>query len=164
MKKKKIIDAIGLADEKYIAEAAPSKKRSRDVEVSNPFRGERDQREHTALRCLKTPVPTKRFGLRRIVAASLAACFVLITCVLFIPYRTTPPSVARYENSEYYDIIVKLNEANFKAPRQKNRFQTLTYSIEQSVEDMFLAKGAASMDAGEGFFSRGISLSSMISH
>ena len=125
MKKNKIIDAIGLADEKYIAEAAPSKKRVKSGK-------------------LRTPVSTKRFGLRRIVAASLAACFVLLTCVLFIPYRTTPPSVARYENSEYYDIIVKLNEANFKAPRQKNRFQTLTYSIEQSVEDMFLAKGAAS--------------------
>jgi hypothetical protein len=51
MKKNKIIDAIGLADERYIAEAAPSKKRSRTVEVSNPFRGERDQREHTAKRC-----------------------------------------------------------------------------------------------------------------
>ena len=58
MKKNKIIDAIGLADERFIAEAAPSKKRSRTVEVSNPFRGERDQREHTALRCLKTPSPT----------------------------------------------------------------------------------------------------------
>ena len=53
MKKNKIIDAIGLADERFIAEAAPSKKRSRDVEVSNPFRGERDQREHTAKRCWK---------------------------------------------------------------------------------------------------------------
>lgn len=118
MKKNKIIDAIGLADERFIAEAAPSKKRSR-------------------------PSPTKRFGFRRIVAASLAACFVLITCVLFIPYRTTPPSVKRYENSEYYDIIVKLNEANFKVPRQKNRFQTLNRSIEQSIEDVFLATGAA---------------------
>ena len=33
-------------------------RQRRVVEVSNPFRGERDQREHTALRCLKTPTPT----------------------------------------------------------------------------------------------------------
>ena len=122
MKKNKIIDAIGLADEKYITEAAPAhaKKVSRFE---------------------------RRLPMRRIVAASLAACFVLLTCVLFIPYRTTPPSVARYENSEYYDIIVKLNEANFTAPRQKNRFQTLTRSMENAIDGIFLAKGAATMDS-----------------
>ncbi len=124
MKKNKIIDAIGLADEKYIAEAAPAHaKRARNS--------------------------AKRLPMRRIVAASLAACFVLLTCVLFVPYRTTPPSVARYENSEYYDIIVKLNEANFDPPRQKNRFQTLTYSVEQSLDLMFKA-GTAVNDAAPG--------------
>ncbi len=123
MKKNKIIDAIGLADEKFIAEAAPA---------------------HA-----KRAQKAKRLPMRRIVAASLAACFVLITCVLFVPYRTTPPSVARYENSEYYDIIVKLNEANFEVPRLKNRFQSLTYSVEQSLGGMFKA-GSAVNDAAPG--------------
>ncbi len=120
MKKNKIIDAIGLADEKYVAEAAPA---------------------HA-----KRAQKTKRLPMRRIVAASLAACFVLLTCVLFIPYPTTPPSVKKYENSEYYDIICKLNDANFDPPRQKNRFQSLTRSVEQTLDDMFLAKGSNAMD------------------
>ena len=127
MKKNKIIDAIGLADERYIAEAAPSRGR---------MNGGRSG----------TPVPTRRIP-RRIAAAAIAACFVLLTCVLFVPYRTTPPSVAKYENSEYYDIIVKLNEANFEAPRQKNRFQSLTHGVEQALDNFFLAKGAATMDS-----------------
>ena len=120
MKKNKIIDAIGLADERYVAEAAPSRNRIKSGQWRIP---------------------------RRIAAAAFAACFVLLTCVLFVPYRTTPPSVAKYENSEYYDIIVKLNEANFEAPRQKNRFQSLTRGVEQALDNFFLAKGAATMDS-----------------
>ena len=73
MKKNKIIDAIGLADERYVAEAAPSRNRIKSGQWRIP---------------------------RRIAAAAFAACFVLLTCVLFVPYRTTPPSVAKYENSD----------------------------------------------------------------
>ena len=40
----------------------------RVIEVSNPFRGERDQREHTAKRCLKTPSLTQN---KSVAAATL---------------------------------------------------------------------------------------------
>ncbi|MBR5880541.1 MAG: beta-propeller domain-containing protein, partial [Clostridia bacterium] len=44
---------------------------------------------------------------------------------LFIPYKSTPPSVAKYAGSEYYGIIEKLNEYNYDPPEYKNTFELL---------------------------------------
>jgi len=69
------------------------------------------------------------FSSRRV--AALAACFVLIVAsmVLFTPYRTTPPTVEAYRDSEYYPLIEKINAYGFAQPKYKNNFEFLTASF-----------------------------------
>jgi uncharacterized secreted protein with C-terminal beta-propeller domain len=64
---------------------------------------------------------------------------------LFIPYGTTPPSVERYESSEYYDVIMKLNEANFQKPRYKNNFEAVFEGFFANF--LMLKAGAAREDS-----------------
>jgi len=48
-----------------------------------------------------------------------------ILMVLLWPYSTTPPSVAKYAGSEYYDLIQKINEATYTKPRYKNNLESV---------------------------------------
>ena len=51
----------------------------------------------------------------------VAACLCLVLSLwLFIPFSTTPSDVSRYADSEYYELIKKLNEVTFEAPIHKN--------------------------------------------
>lgn len=62
------------------------------------------------------------------VATSL--CLVLaLALVLFIPYDTTPPSVEKYRNDDYYDLIQKINLATFEAPKENSRFESLVTAL-----------------------------------
>ena len=107
MKKKKLMDMIGLADEKYVSEADPDRCMS-SVTV-------KVKRE-------KKPFSRKKW-------ISIAACLLVavtaLNMVLFIPYGTNPPSVEKYKDSEYYSIIQKLNTATYRQPRYKNNFAIL---------------------------------------
>ena len=103
MKNKKMLEAIGALDDKYIEEADPGKA---------------------------------SFGKRiRISVLVAAACIALLTASLwlFVPYRTTPPDVSRYENDVYYELISTLNEVSFSKPTYENRFEEL-------VVDLFRAR------------------------
>ncbi len=114
MKRKKLFDAMGMIDDAYIEEAATRKKR----------RGKRSVIRITAI----------------------AACFALLltglNLWLFLPYDNSIPDVSQYANSEYYDIIQKLNVLTYREPTYKNNFNRLTRSIYK------LAPGANAEDAG----------------
>lgn len=111
MKKKKMMDMIGLADEKYVSEADPDRCMS-SVTV-------KVKRE-------KKPFSRKKW-------ISIAACLLVavtaLNMVLFVPYGTNPPSVEKYKDSEYYSIIQKLNVATYREPRYKNNFELLQDSF-----------------------------------
>ena len=97
MKKKKWYKSLSLADDKYIAEAHPN----------------------NAVK----PRKSKVF----ISLAAACACFAMILCSLwlFVPFNTTPPSVSRYSDSEYYGLIQKLNTLTFDKPQHKNNAEKL---------------------------------------
>ena len=99
MKKQKLMRALSLADDKYIEEASP-------------IRG--SEKKQGRVR-------------RPRVWLTLAACFccgiIAFNLWLFIPFNTSPPDVSMYSDSEYYDVIVKLNEITYAKPRYKNNFQ-----------------------------------------
>lgn len=128
MKKKKLLRAFGLADEKYVAEADPEKA---------------FEKSETASPKISNKIRIKRWTA---VAACLLAVITALNVVLFIPYNTTPPSVKEYANSEYYSIIEKLNELTYKKPKYKNLFGTLAGGFMNIIEGGFLPKGDA-MDA-----------------
>ncbi len=114
MKKKQWLKSLNGVDDRYIEEAAPK------------------------------GVARKRSGKKVRMLAILAACMVFVllagTLALFIPYRTTPPSVAAYANSPYYSIIQKLNEYNYEPPEYKNTAEAILGTIEDLF---FLAKEQA---------------------
>lgn len=72
---------------------------------------------------------------RRIRGVALGLCLSLVLLVLFVPYNTAPPSVARYSASPYYDLITKINAATYDPPEYKNNFDFLTSSLTLRVND-----------------------------
>ena len=96
MKKKNWYRGLSLADDKYIAEAHPD-----------------------------NVVKTKNKAWISFAAA--CACFALIigNLWLFVPFNMAPPDVSQYSNSEYYDIIQKLNALTFEQPEHKNNAEKL---------------------------------------
>ena len=118
--KKKWLQSLGDADDKFVAEAAPTGKARR-----------------------RSAKPAR-------ILAVLAACmcFVLLagTLALFIPYKNTPPSVAKYADSEYYGVIEKLNEYYYEPPEYKNTAELLL-SLPGELLDMFSKDGATAEDA-----------------
>lgn len=62
---------------------------------------------------------------RLVRAVSLTLAVAVLALVLFVPYSTTPPSVRRYADSEYYGLICQLNELTYDRPAYKNNFQAL---------------------------------------
>lgn len=123
MKKKQWLQSLNGVDDKYVAEAAPTGAATR-----------------------------KRSGKSIRLISILAACmaFVLLcgTFALFIPYNTTPPSVASYASSPYYSIIQKFNAYHFEPPVFKNTFDFLIHLPSlawEQVEDFAPGK----MESGE---------------
>lgn len=106
MKKENWFKNLNLVDDKYLEEANPNAK------IIN--------------------INKKRIALSIIAAA---ACFMLVVCNiwLFIPFNTNLPDVSRYSNSEYYNIIQKLNVLTFEKPQHKNNFEV----IRANISDLF---------------------------
>ena len=105
MKKKNWYRGLGLADDKYIAEAHPNNE-------VKPARG----RLFTSL-----------------IAA--CACVAVIACGLwlYIPFNTNPPDVSRYLGSEYYNVIEKLNVVTFEKPKYKNNAAVIKNEITNTL-------------------------------
>jgi hypothetical protein len=63
---------------------------------------------------------------KRAFISLVAACLCLVLSLwLFIPFSTTPSDVSRYSDSEYYELIRKLNVLTFKKPVYKNNAELL---------------------------------------
>lgn len=116
MKKKQWLQSLNGVDDKYVAQAAPS--------------GVTRKRSVKGVRMLS------------IIAACMAFVLLAGTLALFIPYPSSPPSVAAYANSPYYSIIQKLNDFNFDPPEYKNTFDLLM-DIPNMFSKLEMAPGAA---------------------
>lgn len=58
------------------------------------------------------------------IALSVAACFMIaINLWLFIPIYDTVPDMSEYSDSEYYSIILKINELTYRKPEYKNNYE-----------------------------------------
>jgi len=128
MKKNSWYRALSLADDKYIAEASPD----------NVVRRKR----------------SRRF----VSIAAACACLALVVCNLwlFIPYSTTPPSVSQYKDSEYYDLIQKLNVLTYQPPKYKNNAEKLWAGI-KNWNRIFLATKDESVNISLGIETDGTS-------
>lgn len=117
-KKEKLLREIGSIDEKYIEEADPTKIRRK-----------------------------KKAKLYRM--SALAACIAILAVSmslwLFAPFNTDPPDVSKYADSEYYEIIEKLNTVTYMKPEDKNNFEKY---IVDFFDGMFLAKAESDNASG----------------
>ncbi len=107
MKKKKLLDAMSLADESFVREADPSK------------------------RTQKKP----KWRSLSLVAACLCLVMLIGGTTLFMPFNTAPDDLSAYKKSEYYDVLTKLNLLNYEKPKYKNNYEKLTAAIEDMFED-----------------------------
>lgn len=117
MKKKQWLKSLEGVDDRYVLEAAPT--------------GVVRKRSHKALRVLG------------IIAACMVFLILAGTLALFIPYKTTPPSVLMYKGSDYYGIIQKLNQFNHEPPAYKNTFDLLLDLFLGAKEESDLLNGGA---------------------
>ena len=97
MKKKNWYQGLSLAEDQYIAEAHP----------------------HNVIKSPKNKI------LISLVAACACLALLIGNLWLFIPFHTDPPNVSRYADSEYYEVIQKLNALMFQPPRYKNNAEKL---------------------------------------
>lgn len=98
MKKQRLFKAFSLVDDKYINEADPD-----NISKQNK--------------------KGKRIKIWGAVAACFCCCLIALNLWLFIPLKNSPPDVSKYADSEYYGIIVKLNEVTYKKLSYKNNFE-----------------------------------------
>ena len=52
---------------------------------------------------------------------------------MFVPFNTNPPDVSRHAESEYYDVIQKLNVVTFEKPKHKNNAEKLWNAFKNTV-------------------------------
>ncbi|MBQ8408510.1 MAG: beta-propeller domain-containing protein [Clostridia bacterium] len=109
-KKEKLLRDMSLLDERYVEEADPTRIRR-----------------------------NKKARLYRMsaLAACIAILAVSISLWLFIPFNTALPDVSMYADSEYYEIIQKLNEITYYEPTDKNNFEKY---VQNFIDGMFMAK------------------------
>ena len=107
MKNLKLLKAIGLAEDRYIEEADPSKK--------------------------KAPLLITK---KMITAACLCLITVGIALWLFIPHKEYIRDVSAYSDSEYYSVIQKLNAFCVKKPRYANNFMMIFENLSMSFLNM----------------------------
>ena len=100
--KKKWFRALDLANEEYLAEAAPGQENAH-------------KKKHPAMKAI----------------LAIAACLALVLCNLwlFLPYNTTPPSAEKYAESRYYPVIEKLSILTWEKPKYKNNFDMLAANV-----------------------------------
>ena len=62
---------------------------------------------------------------RTIIVSTSAVMICALMLTLFLPYSRELPSVKKYENSPYYDLIDDLNKATYQPPKHKNNYEAL---------------------------------------
>lgn len=62
---------------------------------------------------------------RAIIASTGVVMICALMLTLFLPYNRELPSVKKYENSPYYDLIDDLNKATYQPPKHKNNYEFL---------------------------------------
>lgn len=104
--KRKWLEALSLAEDKYIMEADP---------------------EAVVIGKNKRWLP--------VLAACFCCVIAVSSLVLFLPFNSDPPDISQYADSEYYALMEKLNEATSKKPAYKNNFELLVSALKDFVED-----------------------------
>jgi len=130
VKRKKLLTALNEIDDKYLKEADPSAKRKLGTRA-----------------------------LAAILAASFC-CLAVLNLWLFLPRANKAPSVAKYEGSEYYGVIEKINLYQHKRKTTyKNNFNMLWSKAEDIIgsfapsldgSDMSGAAGGSANGSGIG--------------
>lgn len=91
-----------------------------------------------------------RIKTRRRIAMSCSAVFVLaLLLTLFVPYNDQLPSVTKYQNSPYYQLITGINKATYRPPAHKNNYEWLKEALSFAKFD---APTSDSVAAGENLY------------
>ena len=89
----------------------------------------------------------RKKAIQRTVSAVCAACLVL-GLILFVPYNHEPPSTEKYQASEYYDVINKLNLLSYQKPDYDNNWDRVV----SFLDDLwYVGKGGAMEDTNGGW-------------
>ena len=81
----------------------------------------------------------RKKAIQRTISAVCAACLAL-GLILFLPYNHQPPSTEKYQASEYYDVINKLNLLSYHKPDYDNNWDRVV----SFLDDLrFVGKGPA---------------------
>lgn len=99
MKKQKMLHAMSLVNEQFVAEADPTK-------------GKKKRKSNWGV-----------IGALGAIAACVCIAFTAVNLWLFLPFSTTPPDLSAYKDSEYYSVIEKLNTVTYQQPMYENRFE-----------------------------------------
>ena len=94
----KKLEIMNLIDDKYVNEANPESRRKK-----------------------------KKFNLMKfgVIAACICLMVTALNLYLFIPFKTQMPDVSKYEDSEYFPIIEKINAMAAVTPKYKNNFNKI---------------------------------------
>ena len=60
---------------------------------------------------------------RNVLVTGICSVAIILGVFLFAPYDNTPPSIAKYKGSEYFELISKLNAITYHAPQYENNFE-----------------------------------------
>ncbi len=132
MKKLKLFRAMSDIDDKFIEEANPEKEQ-------------------------KSKSKTTRFRVLVGIAACFCCAIVALNLWLFLPLQDKRPDLSKYKDSEYYAIIVKLNEVTYRPTRYKNNFDKYIGSVfgakSDSIDDSADTESATmgSIEDGMGY-------------
>lgn len=77
---------------------------------------------------------------RRRMAGVAASCVCLVllaaALVLFVPFDQSPPDIRMYADSDYYELIQKINSATYTPPKYANNFEVLRARLQMmSAQD-----------------------------
>lgn len=89
----------------------------------------------------------KRRTRRRVYGAVALCCVLALALVLFVPLRSTPPSVAKYSGSPYYSLIYKINDYLYEPPAYANRFEMAADAVQNWVSGISDGNGTAANEA-----------------
>ena len=89
----------------------------------------------------------RKKAIQRTISAVCAACLAL-GLILFLPYNHQPPSTEKYQASEYYDVINKLNLLSYQKPDYDNNWDR----VASFLDDLwYVGKGGAMEDMNGGW-------------
>lgn len=97
---------------------------------------------------IKSQLKKEKFHFSFKTAVKLCTCLLIIGLVIYIniylfsPFPTSPKSLRKYEDSEYYEVIEKINVLSFQKPVYKNNAERITKSITRFFKNLFSLKSA----------------------